>query len=342
MKRASHGYVLPFVLIAIAAASVLAFSLASEGWHSARAVALAGHGDAAANAVEDAQAMAMDRWELDSVWVQPLHQQMSRTVVTTLGRSVRLTWNRSHPLMAWLTTSHYVDGNARRAPIGRELLRAVWLQAPAIPVNAALVIPGAVTGAEGTLISGADVATPGSACGVSRDTASVSAVAATSVLGDPLGSWPGAPVPDTLAQFSHDSLSAALMVIHGRAEHRVVGNAPSPFPVRAGWNALWLTGNPVIIEGPTHWTGLVVVDGALELRGNVAIDGLLLVRGALDARAARWQMQGAVMSTDTVTGGARLGTQTRIFYDRCAMQMALATVARPLLTTFSLWQPLAQ
>jgi hypothetical protein len=342
MTRPTRGYILPFVVIALAAASVLAFALASDGWHHARAVVLAGRGDAVANAVEEGEAIALAQWNADSLWMQPLHHTQQRTVRTQLGQPVTITWSRPHPLVAWLHTRHAVAGNARWSALQRELVRAVWLQAPSVPVVAALAATGRVSGAEGTLLSGSDVSTPASACGVTRDTASVLAVAASTVYGDPPGSWPGAPAPDTTAWRTSDSVAASLPTLRARAEQIVRNPLPAPLPVRHGWRALWITGQPVIVEGPSHWRGLLVVDGDLEMRGNVTMEGLLIVRGNIDARAAHWQMQGAAMSADTVTGNARLGAQTRIFYDRCAVQMALATVARPLVTPFSLWQPLAQ
>ncbi|AMW05443.1 hypothetical protein [Gemmatimonas phototrophica] len=341
MKRPSRGYVLPFVLIALAAAGLLVFSLASEGWHHARAVALAGRGDAAANAIEEAEAMALAQWDDDSLWQRPLHHEVQRSVTTQLGQSVTVTWSRPHPFVAWLHTRHEMAGNARWSGIRRELIRAVWLHTPAVPVRAVLAVPGQVSGGEGTLLSGTDTPTPTSACGMTRDTASTPAVAALAVVGDPPGHWPGAPLPDTTARRVADSAAILLPALGARAEHVTWGPSPAPLPERNGWQALWLSGHPVIVDGPTQWRGLLVIDGDLELRGNVTIEGLLIVRGNIDARAAQWQLQGAAMSADPVTGHAHLGTQTRIFFDRCAVQMALATVARPRVTPFSLWQPLA-
>lgn len=342
MKSPPRGFVLPFVLIALAASGLLAFSLASGGWQSARAVSLAGQGDAAANAAEEAEALAMTRWYLDSLWSHPLHAPVRRAVSTQLGQVVDVIWTRPHPLVAWLQTRYVAPGHDRRSAVHRELLRAVWLQPPPFPVVAALAVPGEVTGAEGTLISGSDLPTPGSACGLTRDTVSVGSLRASTVAGEPLGGWPGAPAPDTRAWVAADTMNSTLGQIRQRAAIRIVGPTPEPLPPSTGWSALWLTGSPVIIQGPTKFTGLLVVDGPLELRGHVSMEGLLIVRGALDARAARWQLQGAAVSTDTVTGNARLGSQSRIFYDRCAVQMALATVARPLVTPFSLWQPLSR
>jgi hypothetical protein len=112
--------------------------------------------------------------------------------------------------------------------------------------------------------------------------------------------------------------------------------------VRNGWQALVLTGLSVVIEGPTLWRGLVVVEGPLTMRGTVTIEGVLAVRGPLDARAAQLLVRGAVVVVDPNGGGAELGAASRIFYDRCAIQMALATVARPALRPFSLWQSLSR
>ncbi|MCO4099813.1 MAG: hypothetical protein HEQ38_10505 [Gemmatimonas sp.] len=336
-----RGFVLPFVLLAVATGSLLAFALVNDGWQSARAVRLAETGSAALDAAEEGQALALAHWEVDSVWATPPGGIATRRVVTAGGRPVDVEWQRTHPLVAILRTRAGIPGTARRGPIQRELLRAVWLHAPHWPIPAALTVTGSVTGQQGTLLSGLDVPTPASPCGMVRDTSSVAALAARAVSGDPVTAWPGQPPhvadPPGLA----DSIASTLPRVSRRASI-VSLTGPTPFPVRNGWQALVLTGLSVVIEGPTLWRGLVVVEGPLTMRGTVTIEGVLAVRGPLDARAAQLLVRGAVVVVDPNGGGAELGAASRIFYDRCAIQMALATVARPALRPFSLWQSLSR
>ncbi len=341
MRMRRRGFVLPFVLLVVATGSLLAFALVNEGWQSARAVRLAEAGSAALEAAEEGQAIALARWEVDSVWATPVGVVKTSRLVTASGRPVDIVWQRTHPLIAMLRTHTVMPGNARRGPIQRELLRSVWLRVPHWPVPAALTVAGSVTGRDGTLLSGLDVPTPASDCAMTRDTGSVAPVAASSVVGDPPLAWPGQPAAIAVPGGLADSVGAALTLMAPRAT-TVSPTAPAPFPVRVGWQALVLTGSPVVIQGPTTWRGLVVVQGPLDLRGPVTIDGVLVVRGPLDVRTAQLVVRGAVVVVDPNGGGAQLGAETHVFYDRCAVQMALATVARPSIRPFALWQPLSR
>lgn len=340
-RRPSRGFVLPFVLLVLAATSMLVFALVNEGWHSARAVRLAVDGEDALAAAEEAQAMALSQWHVDSLWARGLSTVTSRRLVSATGRAVDVHWQRTHPLVALLRTTYAGQGRVPHSTVRRELLRTVWLSAPELPLLAALTVNGVVTGRDGTLISGTDVATPTSACGLVRDTASVSAIVARGVAEDSLNSWPGRPTASAMIPELSDSLQAAFTDVRQRAPHVVQGRTPQPLPVRNGWQPLVMTGDTVVVEGPTYWQGLLLIEGAVVLRGTITIDGVLLVRGPLDARAAQLRVQGAVVVADDVTHGAQLGDRTHLFYDRCAVQMALATVARPSLGPFSLWHPLS-
>lgn len=341
MSANKHGFVLPFVLLAVATGSLLAFALVNDGWHSARAVRLAETGSAALEAAEEGQAIALARWESDSLWAPPPGIVLTRRIVSAAGLPVDIVWQRTHPLVAMLRTQIVVPGNARRAPVQRALLRAVWLRAPQWPIAAALTVTGSVTGREGTLLSGLDVPTPASACAMTRDTASVPSVAARTITGDPVSAWPGQPPVVTPPAGLADSVQSSMSLVSQRAT-AVSPTGPARFPVRNGWQALVLTGGPVVLEGPTTWRGLVVVQGPLDMRGPVTIDGVLVVQGPLDVRAAQLVVRGAVVVVDPNGGGAQLGAESRVFYDRCAVQMALATVARPAIRPFSLWQPLSR
>lgn len=338
-RRAVRGFVLPFVLIAVAAASIMAFAFTTEGLQSLRGQRGAEQGSAAANAVDVALARALDGFTSDSVWLLPLGVT-HRRAVTVNGIGVAVQWQRHQPLIASLRTHARISGGRRVDAVEREHYRAVWLAPPPVPVRAALAANGRVTGRTGTLVSGRDVPLPTSPCGLSRDTLSVPAVAAPTVEGEAPGGWPAAPIPAPVDTGWWRELGTALGAIDARVPATTVSGAPRPFPTHRDWSALHLRGEHVGVSGPTRWNGLVVVHGHLVVTGTVYITGLLLVEGAMDASEGQLTVQGAVLAADASATGVRLGARSRLFFDRCAVQMALASVARPTLAPFSLWQNL--
>ena len=337
--RAVRGFVLPFVLIAVAAASIMALAFTTEGLQSLRGQRGAEQGIAAANAVDAALAQALDDFTNDSVWLLPLGVAHRRSVtVNSIGVAVQ--WQRHQPLVASLRTHARIAGGRRVDAAEREHYRAVWLAPPPVPVFAALAANGKVTGRTGTLVSGSDVPLPTSPCGLARDTLSVPAVAATTVEGEVPGGWPEAPIPAPVDTGWWRELGTALGAIDARVPATTVSGAPRPFPTHRDWSALHWRGEIVGVTGPTRWTGLVVVRGPLIVTGTVHITGLLLLEGAMDASAGQLTVQGAVLAADASATGVRLGARSHLFFDRCAVQMALASVARPTLAPFSLWQSL--
>lgn len=338
-RRELTGFVLPFVLIAIAAASMLTFAFGTEALQNVRATRGALHGDDAAHAADLALADALASFERDSLWLVPPGVPRARAVLVN-GQRVIVEWTRSNPLVAHVRATVQNASPFRGDMVRRDHYRAVWLQPPAIPIVAALQTNGPVYGREGTLLSGADQPVPGSACGLSRDTVSVAAVAASEVVAMPIGTWPGAPFAvSPLATMLTDLERGALM-IEARVPALAVTGGARPLPPSRPWAALSLRGDTVAITGPAHFSGLLIARGALVLTGSIQITGLLLVRGPLDASAAHLSVQGAVLAADTSARGVMLGAQSRLFYDRCAVQMALAAVARPSLAPFSLWHSL--
>ncbi len=337
----SRGFVLPFVLVAVAAASILAFALTAEGLQAVRGQRGAERGADAAGAADVALAQALDRFATDSLWNLPLGTSSSRSVVVN-GVGVTVQWQRLQPLVASLRVLARTAAGPRIDAGVRDFYRAVWLSPPPVPVIAALASNGPVTGEDGTLVSGADLALTASACGAARDTMSVDGVSAPAIDGSGPGGWVGAPLPAPADPGLLSEVHDALTVIEGRLPVTLAGPSPRPFPPSREWSALQWRGDTVTVAGPTTWTGLVVVRGHLVVTGAVHITGLLLVEGALDASAAQLSVQGAVVAVDTSTRGVMLGARSRLFYDRCAVQMALATVARPTLAPFSLWHGLAR
>jgi len=337
----ARGFVLPFVLIAVTAASLIAFAFTAEGLQGLRGQRAAEQGASVASAADAAIAHALDDFTADSLWRLPLGVPHPRTMQVN-GVAVAVQWQRHQPLFASLRARARTSAARRLDVAEREHYRAVWLAPPPVPVIAALASTGPVTGGTGTLVSGSDLALPGSACGTSRDTASVAAVAAPAITGEAPNGWPGAPMAVPIdTGFPHE-VRAALALIEGRLPVTITGRLPRAFPAARAWTALHLQGDTVTVAGPTRWTGLVVVRGHFVVTGTVQVTGVLLVDGGLDASAAQLSVQGAVLSADTSARGVMLGARSRLFYDRCAVQMALATVARPSLAPFSLWESLGR
>lgn len=331
---------LPFVLIAISAVSIIAFAFTAEGLQGMRGQRGAEEGDAVANAADAAMVQALDAFADDSLWRWPLGPPYHRTV-TVNGITVAVQWQRHQPMVATLRAFGRTTTLRRIDAAARERYRAVWLAPPPLPVVAALASSRTVSGRQGTIVSGSDAALPDSPCGLARDTASVSGVSAPAVEEDVPGGWPEAPrpVPVDTGFLSH--VRAALAVIDRRLPATSARRSPDLFPLAPDWTALHLRGDTVTIAGPARWTGLLVIRGHLVLTGRVHVTGVLLVEGPLTASAAQLSVQGAVLAADTSARGVTLGAHSRLTYDRCAVEMALAAVARPTLAPFSLWENLA-
>jgi hypothetical protein len=331
-----RGFILPFVLLAVAATSLLACAFTIEGLQSLRAVRGTAHGALASNAAEVALANALARYRDDSLWTVQIGRERT-TTVTAHGQVVTVRWQRTHPLVAVLRAIAEPPVARRVDATRRDLYRAVWLDPPKVPVLAALATNGPVRSAVGAVVSGADSVLPGSPCGDQRDTASVAAVLANRIEGQPTGSWSGAMTVNSPPSAFLADLASALADVGTRVPARVLPSATEPLPPSHSWAAMWLRADTVAVRGPARFTGLLIVEGTLVLTGTIDMQGLLLVTGPLDAAAARLSVQGAVIAADSRASGVMLGPHTRLFFDRCAVQMALATVARPTLAPFSLW-----
>jgi hypothetical protein len=101
------------------------------------------------------------------------------------------------------------------------------------------------------------------------------------------------------------------------------------------WRAATIAPTDSLIVGPMRWTGLLLHEGPLRLIGDVALQGVLIVRGTLDARAARLRVRGGVLLDDPATP-SMLGP-AELQWDRCAVEMALSTLAEPRSTPFRVW-----
>lgn len=337
--RAREGFVLPFVIVAISVLGLLSMTLVGESMQSIRAARVTMSADDADDVTEAAIAQALDRFVADSIGVRELGRAVTQTVSIN-GRLVVVRWQRHQPLFASLRAVVSDGTRGRWNDVARDRYRAVWLSPPAIPIPAAVSTNGTVTGSEGTLLSGSDVALPGSACGSTRDTASVAAVAAAGIAPSAPGSWPGIPSATAAPLNLLGQLQQAFVLIAQRAPNIAVGKTAIVLPVPTGVRARFLDGDTVTIGGVNTWDGLLAVRGHLRVTGTLRIRGLLLVLGSVDVTGATLAVQGALVSADTHATGVMLGADSQLFFDRCTTQMALATVSRPTLGPFSAWASL--
>ena len=338
-RAVSRGFVLPFVLIAITAASIMAFAMTAEALRDLRGQQGAAYAAQVAGAADAALARSLDRYAEDALWLRPLgvpHTQMTEVD----GTPVTVEWQRHQPLVASLRTRSRRGTGRRLDAVAREYYRAVWLEPPPIPILAALTTNGPVFGREGTLVSGRDIASSDSPCGTTRDTASVAPIIAPAVREAVPGGWPSAPTATHLPDSFPHEVETAIEAVGARLPITVAPVTGGPFPVSPEWTALQWRGSSVSLVGPSRWTGLVVVRGKLVVTGAVQLTGLLIVDGHLDASHSQLSVRGAVVAVHPSASGVILGGHSRLWYDRCAVQMALAAVARPSLAPFSLWHSL--
>lgn len=330
---------LPFVLLALVAASLLSLAFAGDALHALQSVRAAVAGADAGAQADAALASALASWEQDSIWTIAPGGRAQRNVAVA-GVPVRIEWHRQQPLVATVRATRQRPSVRRQDLILRDHWRAIWLDPPRLPIVGALVTPGSVAGSEGSLISGSDVALPTGPCGGGRDTMSVPPVVAFAVRGQEPGSWPGAPLAQHPSSSLAEELAAALQVVAERAPAVLWDSTPQRLSDAAGWQALRIRAERAGIDGPSQWQGLLVVHGDLTVRGRLELEGVLVVEGRVDASAGELLVQGAVIAADTSAKAVMLGAQSRLFYDRCSVQMALATLSRPTVAPFLLWQNL--
>lgn len=334
-----RGFVLPFVVMVMGAASILALAFTGDALRASRAVLASRRGDDAGHLADAAMAAALARWTEDSLWVDAPGSGEQRKVRVGRG-AISVRWERHQPLLASLRAIQAERPARRWDWTHRDYWRAVWLEPPPLPVLAALTTNGALQGGQGIHIAGSDIALPGSLCGARRDTLGVPPVAALAVTGSGGGMWPSAPPPRAPPASLLADVQAALAVVAERTTARASGPAPVSLAATTGWRALRLRGDRLTVVGPVRWQGLLVAEGDLTLSGAIDVTGLLVVLGRLEAAAAQLRVQGALIAVDTSARGVTLGRPSGVVFDRCAVEMALATVARPSLAPFALWHSL--
>lgn len=342
-----RGYVLPFVIVAVAAAGMLAMAFVTAAYRASRAGALAGHTDRAHAAADEALALALGNWSADSLWLDAPGTTRIDAFTTSAGIPVRVEWVRSAPLVAWIRVETQVGSGRVHDRARRELIRAMRLEPPPLHVPAALVSSGPVYGANGSLLSGSDLTLLDSPCGTIRDTLSVPSAAASRVEPEAGQAWGVAGASGAVTSAEGDALDADVHALAARLQSRQRDSSFAPLPDTPAsadahrWRALSLAGAALNLRSPAPWYGLLVLRGPVALAGELTMQGLLVVDGPLDARAARLRVRGAVIVADPARQGTHLGSDSQVLYDRCAVQMALATVSRPASRPFFLWQRLS-
>jgi len=333
------GFVLPFVVVATALVAVLALAAVTTVWRGHRAARLAANGVRAQFAGDEGLALQLDVWPAQSLAAVALGTTLSTRITTAVGDSVRMRVTRTQPLVAWLTAQVALEPMGTPGIVRRQVTRVVSLDPPALPIVGALTAIAAVHAQHPTTIDGRDLADAADACGALRDTLSRVPIAATALIEAPAGSWPGQPasllITDTAAMraaFNH-----AWTTVATRSAVRPSNANPQTLALLPGWHALLLDGPRAAVHAPARWRGLLAVSGDLVVTGSLDVDGVLVVRGRLDTRGAALRIRGALVVASLGNGNVELGDLTSIRYDRCAVQMALATVAVPRAQSFSLW-----
>ena len=343
------GYVLPFVIVVVAAAGVLAFAFVTTALRATRAGDLATRADEAHAAGAEGMALTLGQWSADSLWTRALGSVVSRTLVTQAGVRVHVEWVRTAPMVAWLR-ARAERSTSRAFDTGRrEFVRLLHLAPPPVPVMAAITSTGPVYGADGSLLSGRDLPLPDSPCGTLRDTLSVSPASAALVRPEAGLRWDGAPVAAVVSVATATRVDSTVRDLAGRLPVEVRDSTPAPLrtlqtspgePPR--WRALALAASLLHLLAEAEWHGLLLLRGPMAVRGELAVTGLVVVEGPVDLREAKVRVRGAMVVADPLQHGTHLGTSSRLLYDRCAVQMALATVARPVARPFFLWHRLVE
>ena len=338
-RRRRAGFVLPFVVVATALVAVLALAAISTIWRGYRATRLAANGVRAQFAADEGIALRLDAWPAETLAAMSPGTTMVARVTTAVGDSVRVRLTRTQPLVAWLTADVIVGPLGTPGLVRRHVTRALFLEPPALPIVGALTAIGTVHGQDPTTIDGRDRADATDACGALRDTLSRVPIASAALVDTPAGTWT-APSPSlTLADTAtvRDAFDQAWVSVIARSPVRAADSVPQQLAPLPGWHTLLLDGAPVALRSPSRWRGLLAVSGDLVVTGRLDVEGVLVVRGRLDARGGALHVRGALLVAALGNRDLELGGQTQVQYDRCAVQMALATIAVPRAMPFSLW-----
>jgi hypothetical protein len=334
------------VVIALAAVGVLAMTFSTVTVRDVAAVERATHAQRLAFVAHASLARAVHQWRDDSLWSRDLGATISHTTALANGERVVVDLHRTHPLA--FTARAVASYRDRRQPVAarRELQQVIWLAPPTVRTHAAMTVLGDVSGLDPTLVTGTDLADVQSPCGPGRDTLSIAALAAPAVSAEGTGAWTLMPTTTALPIDSSDTFHGVRSAALSMGTVILRSSDPAPLPVTVStsprWQLLSLQGPVGHITGNNHYRGLLLMDGDLTLTGTLRVEGMLIVRGALDARHGQLTVNGGVivLGVGVAPGStaARMGSATRVQFDRCRLEMALATIAVPRAAPFRVWQ----
>jgi type II secretory pathway pseudopilin PulG len=350
-RRPRRGFLLPFVLLALLLVAAISGAAGLGAWRAMRAARLAWNGERAAQAADEALALAVSDWDAEQFAASAIGAPWPRTILTADGVAVDVVSVRTGPLSAVLeaTARSRVSGSPDTA--SRRVARALSLQTLRLPVHAALTALGTagtleITGAAD--IDGRDMLAARDGCAPERDSASVPGVYAgsvsvargASVQGSVTVVAPGLASVELADQ--RTSFDAAWSTAADRVLRRQAIGVAGQLAVSRPWSALHVTANDtagrqVLLTGTSSHEGVLLVDGDLVVRGTLRLRGLLAVRGALDVTDGRVDVEGAVVVRDGAAHGAAVGDGVRIRYSGCSVRRAMAAIARPAFSPYGVW-----
>jgi hypothetical protein len=327
------GFVLPLVLALVAASTVGFYTLSTSAWRAQRHSRSARATLRVQLAADEALAAGVVALPVESLTSRPLGASWSRSTRISGNIEVTERWLRTAPMTAWLLVQTREQGSTTLGPspplqgVAAErtmahVLRALWLRPPEWPMSAALSTTGTVDLSQGGVVRGSGGAADSSGCAREWHTG---AAAVRSAMGD------------TLAQ----PLDRAVQEMQARAAPWRVSDG-TPGPTVGGqngppWRARAMNEADTVLAGPVAFRGVLLRDGLLRITGDVDVEGLLIVRGPLRLEGARVRVRGAVVLADPLRRAVELPAGVAVAWDRCAIDMALATVAQPVSTPFRLW-----
>jgi len=312
MRHRPHaGTILPALLVALALVALLGMATASSTVQAHREAQLAALGAAtlvqAESALESVRArLAHPGGEHDG----PIASWPSPGSVDTLhlpgqgAHPVRVTIARPHPLLLWLTATASAAPQPGVPPLVRRVERALWLQVPAVTLAAAVTSGAPVQVEAAASLAGDDRDRGMAPCGPPPTPASLPPLVASTAL-------------------NADSAAIRLRLA---GEHRWGLHQLPPVPDDGKWLGVALAPSTEPLGGTHRWRGALVVDGDLTIAGTLEVDGLLLVMGRL-AVPGRLTVRGAVAIVARTGGVSHLGRGTDVRFNRCMVQLALATLA---------------
>jgi hypothetical protein len=309
--RLRAGTLVPALLVVLALVALLAMATAAGAVQAHREARLAALGTAtlvqAESALESVRArLAAPRGDHSGAMTSlPSPGLVDTLLVPGAGvHPVRVFIARPHPLLLWLTAVATAAPHPGVPLLVRRVERALWLHAPAVDLAAAVTSRAPVQVEAAASLDGDDRDRGLAPCG--------------------LPPVPGHRPPLVVSSALHID-SAGIRTRLAR-QHRWGLARLAPVPGGGTWHGLGLAAPTAPLSGTHRWQGALVVDGDLTVAGTLHVDGLLLVLGRLTVQGSL-AVRGAVGILARDGGVSRLGPGTDVRFNRCLVQLALATLA---------------